>query len=62
MSRRQTTAQKYAADVALVRNSIEAMERFLDKYPTDRFNADRRRQLAMLKSKYADMTASQRAA
>lgn len=57
MSRKQTAAEKRAADIALVKNSILAFENFLSKYPTDRWNEDRKRQLAMLQSKLTDMTA-----
>ena len=56
-TRRQTAADKRRAEIELIKNSILAFERVLVKYPTDRFNEDRRRQMAMLQSKLADMTA-----
>ena len=56
-NRRQTAADKLRAEIALIENSILAFERVLEKYPTDRYNEDRRRQMAMLKDKLAAMTA-----
>lgn len=56
-NRRQTAADKRRAEIALIENSILAFERVLEKYPTDRYNEDRRRQMAMLKDKLAMMTA-----
>jgi outer membrane protein assembly factor BamD (BamD/ComL family) len=56
--RRQTAADKRRAEIALIENSILAFERVLEKYPTDRFNEDRRRQMAMLQDKLATMTAT----
>ena len=55
--RRQTAADKLRAEIALIENSILAFERVLVKYPNDPYNEDRRRQMAMLQSKLADMTA-----
>ena len=55
-NRRQTAADKRRAEIALIENSILAFERVLEKYPTDRYNEDRKRQMAMLQSKLADMT------
>jgi hypothetical protein len=45
------------AEIALIENSIRTFERVLEMYPNDRYNEDRKRQMAMLKSKLADMTA-----
>jgi outer membrane protein assembly factor BamD (BamD/ComL family) len=56
-NRRQTAADKLRAEIAPIENSIMAFERVLEKYPTDRYNEDRRRQMAMLKDKLAAMTA-----
>ena len=55
--RRQTAADKRRAEIALIENSIRTFERVLEMYPNDRYNEDRKRQMAMLKSKLADMTA-----
>ena len=55
--RRQTAADKLRAEIALIENSILAFERVLVKYPNDPYNEGRRRQMAMLQSKLADMTA-----
>ena len=55
---RQTTADKRRAEVELIKNSILAFERVLVKYPNDPYNEDRRRQMEMLQSKLADMTAA----
>jgi outer membrane protein assembly factor BamD (BamD/ComL family) len=56
-NRRQTAADKRRAEIALIENSIRTFERVLEMYPNDRYNEDRKRQMAMLKSKLADMTA-----
>ena len=55
--RRQTAADKRRAEIALIENSIRTFERVLAQYPNDRYNEDRKRQMAMLQSKLADMTA-----
>ena len=55
--RRQTAADKRRAEIALIENSIRTFERVLEMYPNDRYNEDRKRQMAMLQSKLADMTA-----
>jgi outer membrane protein assembly factor BamD (BamD/ComL family) len=57
-NRRQTAADKRRTEIALIENSILAFERILEKYPTDRFNEDRKRQMEMLKDKLAMMTAT----
>ena len=55
--RRQTAADKRRAEIALIENSIRTFERVLEMYPNDHYNEDRKRQMAMLQSKLADMTA-----
>lgn len=57
-NRRQTAADKRRAEIALIENSIRTFERVLEMYPNDRYNEDRKRQMAMLQSKLADMTAT----
>lgn len=56
--RRQTAADKRRAEIALIENSIRTFERVLAQYPNDRYNEDRKRQMEMLQSKLADMTAA----
>lgn len=57
MSRKQTPAQKRAADIALIQNAILSFENFLAKYPNDPYNEGRIRQLNQQRAKLADMTA-----
>ena len=57
-NRRQTAADKRRAEIALIENSILAFERVLAQYPNDRYNEDRKRQMAMLQSKLSDMQAA----
>ena len=57
-NRRQTAADKRRAEIALIKNSILAFERVLAQYPNDRYNEDRKRQMAMLQSKLSDMQAA----
>ena len=40
----------------LIKNSILSFETFLAKYPNDRYNDSRRRQMEMLQEKLAAMT------
>lgn len=54
--RRQTAADKRRADMELIKNSILSFENFLAKYPNDRYNDSRRRQMEMLQEKLAAMT------
>ena len=55
--RRQTAADKRRAEIELIKNSIRTFERVLANYEDDGYNDSRRRQMAMLQSKLADMTA-----
>ena len=57
-NRRQTAADKRRAEIELIKNSILAFERVLAQYPNDRYNEDRKRQMAMLQSKLSDMQAA----
>ena len=57
-NRRQTAADKRRAEIELIKNSILAFERVLTQYPNDPYNGARRRQMEMLQSKLADMTAA----
>ena len=57
-TRRQTAADKRRAEIELIKNSILAFERVLANYQDDGYNATRRRQMAMLQDKLADMTAA----
>lgn len=56
-TRRQTAAEKRQSDINLVKNSILAFENFIAKYPDDKYNDGRRRQMEMLQSKLEGMTA-----
>lgn len=56
-TRRQTAAEKRQSDINLVKNSILAFENFIAKYPDDKFNEGRRRQMQMLQEKLQGMGA-----
>jgi outer membrane protein assembly factor BamD (BamD/ComL family) len=56
-NRRQTAADKRRAEIELIKNSIRTFERVLEKYEDDGYNDSRRRQMEMLQSKLAAMTA-----
>lgn len=53
---RQTAAEKRQSDINLVRNSITAFENYITKFPDDKYNEGRRRQMEMLQDKLQSMT------